>query len=69
MPFHLKLKSIQNNAYLAINGAIRGASKEKFSQELSLESLQSQCCVVNYSIMQLTSDELMCFNASCVESN
>ena len=40
MPFHHKLESIQNNACLAITGAIRGTSKEKLYQELGLESLQ-----------------------------
>ena len=40
MSFHDKLESIQYNACLAITGAIRGTSKEKFYQELGLESLQ-----------------------------
>ena len=40
MSFHHKLESIQYNACLAITGAIRGTSKEKLYQELSLESLQ-----------------------------
>ena len=39
-PFHHKLESIQYNSSLAITGAIRGTSKERFYQELSLESLQ-----------------------------
>ena len=38
--FHQKLESIQYNVCLAITGAIRGTSKEKFFQELGLESLQ-----------------------------
>ena len=36
--FHQKLESIQYNAVLAIAGAIRGTSREKLYQELSLES-------------------------------
>ena len=39
-PFHQKLESIQYNAALAKTGAIRGTSREKFYQELALESLQ-----------------------------
>ena len=39
--FHQRLESIQFNAALAITGAIRGTSKEKFYQELGFESLQS----------------------------
>ena len=31
---------MQYNAYLALTGAIRGTSKEKFYEELGLESLQ-----------------------------
>ena len=40
--FHQKLESIQNNPALAITGAIRGTSREKFFQELGLESLQKR---------------------------
>ena len=40
MFFHQKLESIQYNACLAITRAIRGTSKEKFYQEIGLESLQ-----------------------------
>ena len=45
-----KVESIQHNAALAITGAIRGTSKEKLFEELSLESLQHRrwyrklCC-------------------------
>ena len=38
--FHQKLESIQYNAGLALLGAIRGSSREKFYHELGLESLQ-----------------------------
>ena len=38
--FHQRLKSLQCNAALAITGAIRGTSKEKLYNELSMESLQ-----------------------------
>ena len=38
--FHQKIESIQNNACLAITGAIRGSSREKNDQGLGLESLQ-----------------------------
>ena len=38
--FHQKLESIQYNACLALSGAIRGSSREKFYHELGLESLQ-----------------------------
>ena len=38
--FHEKLESIQYIACLALTGTIRGTSKEKLYQELSLESLQ-----------------------------
>ena len=41
MTFHQKLESIQYSASLAINGAIRGTSKEKLYQEFDLESLYS----------------------------
>ena len=40
--FHERLKSIQYNAALAITGAIRGSSREKFYQELGFESLQQR---------------------------
>ena len=40
MSFHKKLKSIQYNACLAITEARRNISKEKFNQELGLESFQ-----------------------------
>ena len=35
------MESVQYNAALAITGAIRGSSREKFYQELGLESLKS----------------------------
>ena len=38
--FSDKIESAQYNAALAINGAIRGTSKEKLYQELGLESLK-----------------------------
>ena len=41
--FHQKLVSIQYNACLALSGAIRGLSRQKPFQELSLQSLQI-CC-------------------------
>ena len=40
--FHQKLESIQDNAALAITGAIKGCSGEKLYQELGLESLQQR---------------------------
>ena len=41
--FHQKLEQIQYNACLAITGTIRGTSKkEKFYEELGLESLQDR---------------------------
>ena len=40
--FHDRLASVQYNACLAIPGAIRGTLKEKFYQELGLESLRLQ---------------------------
>ena len=40
MSFHQNLEPIQYNACLTITGAIRGTSKEKLYQEISLESLQ-----------------------------
>ena len=43
MSFHHKLESIQYNACLAITGAMGGTSKEKFYQELGLESLKLRC--------------------------
>ena len=39
-PFQKKLESIQYSATLALKGAIRGTSREKFYSELGLESLQ-----------------------------
>lgn len=41
--FHPKLASLQCNACLALSGAIRGLSRQKPFQELSLQSLQI-CC-------------------------
>ena len=38
--FHQKLELLQYNACLAITGAIRGTSREKLYEELSLKSLQ-----------------------------
>ena len=40
MSFHLKVESVQYNAYLAETGAMRGTSKEKLYQEIGLKSLQ-----------------------------
>ena len=40
--FHQKMKSIQYNAALAITGAIRSTSREKFYEELDLESLRKR---------------------------
>ena len=40
MSFPDILESIQYDAYLVITGALRGTSKDKFYQELGLESLQ-----------------------------
>ena len=40
MSFHLKVESVQCNAYLAETGAMRGTSKEKLYQEIGLKSLQ-----------------------------
>ena len=40
--FHQKMDSIQSNAGLAITGAARGSSTEKFYQELGLESLRQR---------------------------
>ena len=37
--FHQKIESIQYNAALAITGAIRGTSREKFYHELGLNPL------------------------------
>ena len=37
--FHQKIESIQYNACLATTSAIRGSSREKYYQELGLESL------------------------------
>ena len=36
--FHQKLESIQHNSALAITGTIRGASTEKFYNELGLQT-------------------------------
>ena len=38
--FHDRLESFQNNACLAIKGAISGTSREKLYQELGLEPLR-----------------------------
>ena len=40
--FHQKLESVQQNAVLAITGAIRGSSRETRYQELGLESLKQR---------------------------
>ena len=40
--FQNKLESVQYNDALAITGAIRGSTREKFYQELGLESLKSR---------------------------
>ena len=40
--FQNKLESVQCNAALAITGAIRGSSREKFYEELGLEPLKSR---------------------------
>ena len=40
--FHKNLESIQNNATIAITGAIRCTSSEKLFQEFGLESLKSR---------------------------
>ena len=39
--FHQRIESIKHNAAIAITGAIRGTSSEKFYEELGLESLRS----------------------------
>ena len=38
--FHQKTESVQYNIYLAITGVIKGTLKEKFYDELGLNSLQ-----------------------------
>ena len=40
--FDQRIESIQYNAAIAITGAVRGTSSEKFNQELGLESLRSR---------------------------
>ena len=40
--FHAKLESLQNNATLAVTGAIRGSPTKKIYQKLGLESLKSR---------------------------
>ena len=40
--FHHKMDSIQDNAALAITGAIRGSSGKKLYQKIGLESLQQR---------------------------
>ena len=40
--FQNKVESVQYNATLTITGAIRGSSRQKLYQELSLESLKSR---------------------------
>ena len=40
--FHQKLESVQYNAAWALTGAIRGTSKEKLYDELSLETLEKR---------------------------
>ena len=40
--FHKNLESVQYNAAIAITGAVRSTSSEKFFQELGLESLKSR---------------------------
>ena len=42
--FKEKLESVQYNVFLALTGAISGASKEKICQELELESLRDRRC-------------------------
>ena len=48
--FHQKIESVLYNSALAITGAVRGTSKEKFYQELGLETLEKRrwyrklCC-------------------------
>ena len=50
MSFQLEMETIQYNAALAIAVAIRGSSRKKLYQELSLETLQQRhwhrklCC-------------------------
>ena len=50
MLFQQKMETIQCNAALAITGTIKGSSREKLYQELSLETLQQRrwyrklCC-------------------------
>ena len=50
-----KIESVQYKAALALTGAIQGTSRDKFNQELGLESLKSRrwykrlCCM--YKIM------------------
>ena len=43
MSFQQKMETIQDNAALAITGAIRGSSKQKLYQELGLDTLQQLC--------------------------
>ena len=50
MSFQQKMETIQYNIALTITGTIRGSSREKFYQELDLETLQQRrwyrklCC-------------------------
>ena len=40
--FHQKLEKIQDNAFIAITGAIRGTWREKIYQEFDLESFENR---------------------------
>ena len=59
--FQQNIESIQQNAALAITGAVRGTSREKFYQELAFESLQQRrwfkklCCLFKIIDNQLPS--------------
>ena len=63
MPFQQKLETIRYYAALAITSAIRGSSREKLYQELSLATLQQRrwyiklCCF--YKILKLQSREYL----------
>ena len=57
--FHEGFGSLQYNSLLAITGAIRGTSKEKFYQELGLESFQHRLSTF-YKIFKNQSPRYLC---------
>ena len=72
LPFNKKLELIQYNAALALIWSVRGSSREKFYQELGIESLQLQQWYINLCCFyEICNKEAPCYLTEliCTDTN